>query len=662
MHLGGSDDGRPCQALLVMVGFGDASHHTRHANAVGAHPHRHGLAVLVKHLQAERVGILQTELEHLTDFHTAFEAQRAGTVRAHVAVANLHGLHHAVGLKVTAIHEIVVVNTGFISAGEPCGAAGDMRVDKVTQRFAGFVGVFGLFTAASLRAKRHRADIALDEFRMLLQILVGGLFDFSRSELRFKTLHVDGTIARHADNHQFAPRLVMIVILRMHHGDYHILQNIGSLPRAAVGTRMVGVGEFNHLIDGFSIRRRTLFSGWSVAEVDGFRFRSGQRLNIPSLAARRLGEGVFADFHRSKELFGFETAHRAGHGVHRHILQIETVENTLIGATLVHIRLDKTFLVEREGVGVLHDEFTATDQACTRTEFVTILGLNLVEGNRQILVGGVQVLDQQGEHFLMGRCQQVVGLMTILQTEDVVAILFPTMGGLIRLTRQQTGEVNFLGVDRSHFLTDDVFDLVQNIQTQRQPGPNTRSGLAQVAGALQKLIRYDICIGGILTQSAQEHGGHTKCFSHMPKTTQARGRKPNPDTRSPMYGDARTEHNSHIRRIPKIIVNAEQGNRRTRTAHPARTRHRRRLQSSAGTRRCHREPMYRTPVPRRDATRRPGAPHRAKPKTCVRSHRPNTGPAGLPHETAPHTPCRARRCAANPSPHGRASYLAICGW
>ena len=95
---------------------------------------------------------------------------------------------------------------------------------------------------------------------MLLQILVGGLFDFSRSELRFKTLHVNGTIARHADNHQFAPRLVMIVILRMHHGDYHVLQNVGGLPRAAIGTRMVGIGKFNHLIDGFSIRRRALFS------------------------------------------------------------------------------------------------------------------------------------------------------------------------------------------------------------------------------------------------------------------------------------------------------------------------------------------------------------------------------------------------------------------
>ena len=60
----------------------------------------------------------------------------------------------------------------------------------------------------------------------------------------------------------------------------------------------------------------------------------------------------------------------------------------------------------------------------------------------------------------------------------------------------------------------------------------------------------------------------------------------------------------------------------------------------------HHEPTYRMPAPRRDATHHPIAPHRAKPRTCVRSHRSNTGLAGLPRETAPHTPCQARRCAA----------------
>ena len=81
-----------------------------------------------------------------------------------------------------------------------------MRVDQVAQRVTGLGRVLGLLSVARLRAKRHRSDVALDEFRMLLQILVGGFLDLGRGELRFKTLHVDGTVARNAYDHELAPR------------------------------------------------------------------------------------------------------------------------------------------------------------------------------------------------------------------------------------------------------------------------------------------------------------------------------------------------------------------------------------------------------------------------------------------------------------------------
>ena len=48
-----------------------------HANAIAAHPHRHCLAILVEHLEVERLRILETELEHLTNLHTTLEAERA---------------------------------------------------------------------------------------------------------------------------------------------------------------------------------------------------------------------------------------------------------------------------------------------------------------------------------------------------------------------------------------------------------------------------------------------------------------------------------------------------------------------------------------------------------------------------------------------------------
>ena len=216
-------------------------------------------------------------------------------------MTHLNGLDGAIGLKVTPVDKVIIVNLMFVGAGEPRGTAGDMRIHEVSQHFAGLFGGFGLPAITGLRAERHRADIALDKFRMLLQILFGGLFDFGGGELSLETLHIDRTIAGHAYDHELAPRFVMVVVLRMHDGDYHVLQNVGGLPRTTIGTRMVGIGEFDHLVDGGGIRGRTLLGGRGVGAIDGFRLRSGQRLDVPSLAGRRLRESVLADLHRSQE-------------------------------------------------------------------------------------------------------------------------------------------------------------------------------------------------------------------------------------------------------------------------------------------------------------------------------------------------------------------------
>ena len=474
-------------------------------------------------------------------------------------MTHLNGLDGAVCLEVAAVHQIVVVHLILVGAGEPCGAAGDMRIQQVAQRLAGLIGVFGLLAIAGLRAEHHRADITLDQFGVLLEVFFGGLFDFGGGELRLQALHVHHTVAGHTHNHEFAPWLVVVLVLGVLDDDNDVLQNVAGLPFAAIGTRMVDVGEFDHLVDGRGVRGRALRGGRSVGVIDCRRFRSGQRLDVPGLAGRRLCEGVLADLHRGQELLGFEASHRACHGVHRHIIEVETLEDALIGAALVHVGLDETFLVKRKGVGVLHNEFAATNQAGTRTELVAILGLNLVQGNRQILVRGIQVLDQQSEHLLMGRRQQVIGLMAVLQAEDVVAVFLPAVGGLIRLAWQQAGEVHFLGVDGGHFLADDVLDLVQHVQPQRQPGPDAGGRLAQVAGTLQQLVGYHIGVGGVFAQRAQKHSRHTKSigshrFQDSATRTHGERRRNKPAERQRLRHN--NDHAGFARVLPRCNVMA----------------------------------------------------------------------------------------------------------
>ena len=167
-------------------------------------------------------------------------------------------------------------------------------------------------------------------------------------------------------------------------------------------------------------------------------------------------------------------------------------------------------VVDVEGVGVLHDEFAAAQQARAGTCLVAVLVLDLVEAQRQVLVRGVQVLDQQGEHFLVRGGQQVVVALAVLEPEDALAVLGPAVGGLVGLLGQQRREVDFLGADGGHFLADDRLHLAQHAQPQRQPGVDARGGAADVPGADQQPVAGHLGVGGIFAQGAQEQLGESK--------------------------------------------------------------------------------------------------------------------------------------------------------
>ena len=90
-----------------------------------------------------------------------------------------------------------------------------------------------------------------------------------------------------------------------------------------------------------------------------------------------------------------------------------------------------------EGVGILHREFAATQHTSAGALLIAVLGLNLIQRDREILIGGVHILDRAGKHFLVGRAKQHVCVLAILEAEEVIAVFHPAVGLFIRLARQQ---------------------------------------------------------------------------------------------------------------------------------------------------------------------------------------------------------------------------------
>ena len=164
----------------------------------------------------------------------------------------------------------------------------------------------------------------------------------------------------------------------------------------------------------------------------------------------------------------------------------------------------ETFIRHIEGVGILHDELTTAQNSGTWTCLIAVLRLNLVERNRQILVGRILTLDHQGEHLLMSRAKQVVIFPTILQPEQVAAILGPPIGLLIRLPRQKRREVHLLETSRIHLFANDALDISVGDVAKWQPREDSRCNSSDVATTHEKSVARHLSISRILTQRAKE--------------------------------------------------------------------------------------------------------------------------------------------------------------
>jgi hypothetical protein len=92
--------------------------------------------------------------------------------------------------------------------------------------------------------------------------------------------------------------------------------------------------------------------------------------------------------------------------------------------------------------------------ARARPGLVAVLRLDLVEADRQVLVGREEVLHREREQLFVGRAEQVVGALAVLEPEDVVAVLGPPASRLVGLLGQQRGEEQLLA-DLVHLFADD---------------------------------------------------------------------------------------------------------------------------------------------------------------------------------------------------------------
>ena len=200
-------------------------------------------------------------------------------------------------------------------------------------------------------------------------------------------------------------------------------------------------------------------------------------------------------------------ADRAGVGDHRDRGQAEAREGAQIGREHLHVAVARALGVEVEGIAVLHQELARAHDAEARAHLVAEFPLDMIEIERQVFVRADAGAENLGDHLLIGRPEQHVALVAVPDAQHLLAVivvapaLAPEIGGLDRRHQQ------FDGAGAVLLLADDLLDLFQNTQAQRQPGVYAGRLLADHAGAQHQPVRDDLRLFRRLLQDGQEIAG-----------------------------------------------------------------------------------------------------------------------------------------------------------
>jgi hypothetical protein len=237
------------------------------------------------------------------------------------------------------------------------------------------------------------------------------------------------------------------------------------------------------------------------------------------IGARAVSDGVLAGVGDHLKLVAGLTADVAGIGGDSTEREPHAGKDPLIGRVHGAVTGHAADVVAIERVSVLHRELAAAHQAEARSSFVAELGLDVIEVDRQLLVALDLLAHDVGDHLLGGGLNDEIPLMTVLQPRQFgphlvpAARFHPQLGGLHDWHQQfdRAGPV--------HLLTDDVLDLADRPQSDRQVAVDAGGELLDHARSHHQPVADHLGIGrGLFEGGDEEVGGAHRNMSPRTRT------------------------------------------------------------------------------------------------------------------------------------------------
>src|SRR5262245_17730331 len=101
----------------------------------------------------------------------------------------------------------------------------------------------------------------------------------------------------------------------------------------------------------------------------------------------------------------------------------------------------------------------------------------------------------------MSRAQAELALVAILEAEQFLAVEIPPAGFSPQFRRRGNGHKEFLGSSTIHFLTNDLFDLSNDPEAEREIRVDTGRHLANQTGSKHELMADGFRFTRVFSQS-----------------------------------------------------------------------------------------------------------------------------------------------------------------
>ena len=112
---------------------------------------------------------------------------------------------------------------------------------------------------------------------------------------------------------------------------------------------------------------------------------------------------VLTAFSQNMKLVRLVSTDTSTVSIHNPKVRTQPRENFSVGTVHLIVRNVGCLLVAIKGIGVFHDELSPTHQSEARSNFVTILRLDLIQGLRQIPIALYVPLNEVSDHFFVRR-------------------------------------------------------------------------------------------------------------------------------------------------------------------------------------------------------------------------------------------------------------------